>query len=264
MAHEIHRELEHLYPVGQFHPAQQILISPAGTVHFDGLTLDPMHFNWMNGFGAFEAEATYAEMRKALILLQPTYHTMALEDFDFSRCENGTLVLASNTDSPLFTRNDPVLNAIEQANTKQLFYLSRTRDTGSHEVGNEQPLAQATLVMSPVAVNLSERLHGELARLYPFGWRQISASTYVQSELYDEECALFFFEAEGDKDSEELLAALQHTNPIHQRIVVVALDDSGIHERIEQVLARYKSVEEARVGGYRAVVFRLRYGVPYR
>jgi cytochrome c biogenesis protein CcmG/thiol:disulfide interchange protein DsbE len=88
----------------------------------------------MNGFGAFESEATYAEMRSALDRLQPAYYTMALEDFDFSRCEKETLVLASNTDSPLFTVNDPVLGVIERLGTTSVFYVSRTRDTSAQKI----------------------------------------------------------------------------------------------------------------------------------
>jgi hypothetical protein len=260
---EIYVQLEQLYPVEQFDPVRQVLISPVGTVHFDGVTLDPMHFNWMNGFGAFESETTYAEMRRALVRLQPTFHTMALEDFDFSRCEDSTLVLASNTDSPLFTTKDPVLRAIERVAGKSVFYISRTRDTSVRQNGASEPLAICTLTKPAVAVNVSESIRGEIAKLFPQSWNAISISRYLESQLYDEECVLFWFEGENDTESRELLSALFSVNPIHQRVVVAAPAESEIHERMEQVLVRYKRAEQVRLGNYRLVVFGLRYGVPY-
>jgi hypothetical protein len=260
---KIHAQLEQLYPVEQFDSTRQVLLSPVGTVHFDGITLDPMHFNWMNGFGAFESEATYSEMRAALIRLQPTFHTMALEGFDFSHCGDSTLVLASNTDSPLFTTNDPVLRAIERLAGKSVFYISRTRDTSGEASRALEPLAICTLTKPAVAVNVPESIRGEIAELFPQSWNAISIGRYLESQLYDEECVLFWFDEENDAESRELLSALFSVNPIHQRVVVAAPAESEIHERMEQVLMRYERREQARIGNYRLVVFGLRYGVPY-
>ena len=216
--------LVQLYPAEGFDAGSCTTTTAAGTVHFRGVNLTPLHFNWMSDWGAFETEADFAELRGALKALKLSIHTMALEEWQFSACPEVTLVLASNTDSPLFTVGDPVLREIARSGNPHVFYISRTRDTSAPERDEPSSFGTEQLVTAPMAVGFPSDAEGLLRRAWPVDWRTVSYADYAARSWYDEECLAFFVDG---AEPQELRRLLEAAPPIHQRLLFFG-DPAGV------------------------------------
>lgn len=254
--------LSELYPIENFDCMNAKQDSGHGTVYYYGINLKERCFNWLVNWGAFESEASYQILRDALLRLQPKLYTQDLASYNFKECAAGTVVLASNTDSPLFTYNDSVLQAIESSGNAGVCYISRTRDFSKAEGQEYKPLQMDNLYAPLLAVNFSVESLKLLSGCYPHNWQLITVEQFLSGNYYDLECLALFFE-DANPCSQALIEALHTKLPIHQRLLMVA--NKGILDYIEVqgITKRYHRYVERELNGYRCDLYLLKNRLPY-
>jgi hypothetical protein len=100
------------------------------TILFRGSDLTPMHFAWHCGEMAWESEESFQVLRTALFRLSITATSTGLESLASEYQEDAvpTLWLASNAESPLFTKSDKIIRQLRSKITKPCHYVSWARD----------------------------------------------------------------------------------------------------------------------------------------
>lgn len=119
-------------------------------------------FAWHFGEGCFASEESFAALKEVLARTPPRFLSTALEAIDYRAVrERDTplaVVLASNCESPLFTRGDVILRRIQDTADGPVRYVSWTRDLavagGAASLAGEPKRAGRGGAPEPV-----ERLH---------------------------------------------------------------------------------------------------------
>lgn len=232
------------------------------TVHFFGLSLQIQHFNWHADWGAFHSEESYRALFEALKRVSPSFYTLPLEEYDFSNCPPDTLILASNTDSPLFTQRDVVLRAIETSGSKNCAYVSRSRDF-SISPPEATNLGSKQFQMPPVLVGVPDNLVEVIRELLPPKYTSIQYPQYYGRLFYDEELILFWGAERTSAERSALLDHLQVHQPIHQRIGVITPRGEDDTKNLTDILKRYIFQEVLHVGHFEVTLFSLAFRTPY-
>jgi hypothetical protein len=260
--------IERWYYKGTFDVASAELRVEDKTLHFFGLNLSHQHFNWHAERDCFATEDSYRRLNRDLSRLNPRFLTMPLEHFHFDACNPDTLILASNADSPLFTRNDAVLRAVERGGQGRCHYISRTRDCSRASQGATTSFKESNLAMPPLAVGFPGEYQQSIREAFPHDWQFVSAERYVQELLYDQECLLFFIGPHGH-NLDELTQHLRQQLPIHQRIGFLSTHAATIEEIVPDLLLSYQESEKLVVAQSAELcltgrLFELKYRCPYR
>jgi hypothetical protein len=214
--------IERWYQPSNFDTTTSILKAEDKVVHFIDFSLSQQHFNWHCGWGCFSSEESYKNLNQSLTRLKPECLTMPLENYNFSACPADTLILASNTDSPLFTKNDAVLCSIKQSQNSDCYYVSRTRDYSIADSSESVQFGHAKLAFAPVGIDVPQELRVNISEKFPYDWRYITRDQYLHEQLYDLECVLFWLpsnEATGMSSAENHFL---NELPIHQRISIIS------------------------------------------
>jgi hypothetical protein len=254
--------LDRWYNPDNFQESTSTIVSEERTIHFFGLSLNINHFNWHANWGCFESDQAYQELVKNLQRLEPRFFTMMLENYDFSTCSRNTLVLASNTDSPLFTKCDVVLAAVENSGHKSCFYVSRTRDY-SRPTPAVVPLKDSILKVAPLTVGLPPFVTNEIEASFPFGWHRISFEDYYASTHYDLECIIYWVADEPTSSYRALIEHLRNDQPIHQRIGLAAHVDNQSIRCAAELLNRYQFQEKVHMHDAVIALYSLTFRIPY-
>lgn len=102
------------------------------TIKFFDFDLTPMTFSWGIGTGNFTNEDTFQELKRALKNISPIYIQARFEDADLTNLlatlEGGVFLLASNTESPLFSETDVIFRKIQREAPRELRYISWIRN----------------------------------------------------------------------------------------------------------------------------------------
>lgn len=229
--------------IKEWYPIEAFDVTTATTTtKFDVISFLVQNFchaicNWMLGFGCFQSEKSYACMRNALIRLKPEFITSKLEDFPYSQCKGQTLVLASNTDSPLFTTNDVVLESIIASKNDSIHYVSRTRDFSiPWEPLNSYP--QFTEQNRFYAI-YPEVLYPDDVLLELGGnWKLLSFEEYFQNLYYSIEGILFDLKFQPDI-AQFLLSSFKEIIPLHRMIILASVPEDIVSQFTELLSKTY-------------------------
>jgi hypothetical protein len=121
------------YGALRFDPASRTATDGRSVVRFFGPhDLTRWTFAWHFGEGCFASEQAFASLKAALERTPPCFVSTPLEAIDYRLVRDPetplTVVLASNCESPLFTRGDAILRRIQDTVEGSLRYVSWTRD----------------------------------------------------------------------------------------------------------------------------------------
>ncbi len=135
------------------------------TVKLLGFDLSPDTFCWGFGTGALRDAASFAGLQALLRRLpQHTVHAR-FEDLDYGRLPLGpgerTIFLASNCESPLFTRGDAILHRVLATAHGELRYVSWHRDLRVGDLARPAPMAESVLARQPPFAAQVLRLAGD-------------------------------------------------------------------------------------------------------
>ncbi len=250
------------YVSSSFNHETATMSAEGKTVHFFGLSLQIQHFNWHADWGAFSSEDSYRVLFEALTRLTPVFLTLPLEEYDFVNCPEDTLILASNTDSPLFTQKDAVLRAMEVSGSKSCSYVSRTRDFSS--LPSERiSILEEPLKLPPILVGIPENALEELRVVFSDTYKPMSYAQYYRQLFYDEELILFWAGEGLHAERLSLAEHLQSHQPIHQRVGIVTPLGDEDPTRFAEILTRYEFQETVRLNHGVVTIFSLSFRTPY-
>jgi len=101
------------------------------TIEFYDFNLTPLSFCWQFGKGNFAGEREFSALKETLNSIPIEYMESPLEALDYGQIyEKDDLpiyFLASNCESPLFTKNDKILKQVLNSARSQIHYFSWTR-----------------------------------------------------------------------------------------------------------------------------------------
>ena len=260
--------VERWYRPDKFDTATSVMKVEDKVVHFFGSNLSHQHFNWHCGWGCFSSEKSYKDLNQNLTRLKPKFITMPLEEYDFRSSPANTLVLASNTDSPLFTKNDAILHRIKHSANNECYYVSRTRDYSVADSNQIIRFEHSKLTLAPIGVGIPEDLRTKIATIFPHNWNYITVEQYLNEHLYDQECVLFLISANEIKNTTSLKKKLYDELPIHQRIAFMSNKSVEAVANTPHIIDCYREserfeIEKTALGKIEGVLFELKHRTPY-
>lgn len=97
---------------------------------FSGKSLEPLHYAWRFGEGAFAGEDSFRRLKVSLSHAKIRYRRCPLHDFPWSSIDSASKVifLSGNTESPLYHRGDPMIQTIARSAKSPVRYLSWRRN----------------------------------------------------------------------------------------------------------------------------------------
>ena len=116
------------------HPESTYATLGQSKILFQGADLTPLTYSWRFGEGGFANADTFAVVQKFWRTGRHSIEHERIERFDFSAldCSIPVIVLASNCDSPLFTRGDVVFRSAAAGCVVPTRYISWHRDITLH------------------------------------------------------------------------------------------------------------------------------------
>lgn len=205
----------------EFNPVSGDGLIGSATIHFLSNSNQINHFNWLLGFQAFSSEASYRSVRQIILSIPLGLHDLNLEDFNFRAVSETTLVLASNTDSPLFTKGDIALRAIQRAANPLVHYISKTRDLRLEKLA---PFNMADLALLPQTALFAGLTAEETKIMCSIGIQKfiaISDQNLITELRYDEALVVCSLSRREKGDAvDTLIDFLVRDIPIFQRLLL--------------------------------------------
>ena len=148
------------------------------TIHFFDFSLTPMHFYWQFGQGIFEDDESFLALQKTLNAISIKVENKSLDLIDYSELstnsKNELILLASNCDSPLFTKNDSIVRRLQSTTLTCSKYYSWLRKLTIYPRQNMKLLSE-TLT-----------LHIGAAFVHSIGMPFLNLSEIINDNRYNE------------------------------------------------------------------------------